>query len=89
MVSPSDPTPDVVWFVGELLPSEHPSGHTWQLLAVFDTETAARVACTTGNHFCAPLEMNRLLEGPVQEWPGMVFPNRGADSVDNENYMDS
>lgn len=77
MVSPGDPTPaDVLYFVGEHLLLEHPSGHTWQLCGVFSREACAKEACTTEDHFYAPLELDRFLPGDAVEWPELVYPLR-------------
>lgn len=44
------------------------------LIGVFDTEEAAREACTLPYHGYGPLRLNeRLPDGP-NEWPGFVYP---------------
>lgn len=85
-----------VWVVGRLHPAAENEAprlpdeplpeiqNPWDLLGVFQTEEAARAACTHPNDFYAPAPLNRMTERPVIE--GGKFPciPSEAEVIDGE-----
>jgi hypothetical protein len=66
----------MLWIVGELVPPEHASGHTWQFVGVFDEPQKAEAACTTPNHFYGAATLNERLEDVPKDWPDAIYPRQ-------------
>ncbi len=64
----------LLWVVGKY----NRESTNWAFYGVFDSEQAARDACTTTRHFYAPATLNQRAPDRDEHWPGLVYPFTGA-----------
>jgi len=50
-----------------------PEPRAWEFIGAFDIESDAVAACTTEDHWVAPVEMNKNCETGTS-WPGGYYP---------------
>lgn len=60
--------PVKLWIAGNL------ANEPWDVLGVFDTETAAIAACHSKTCFVGPIRLNEKLPDRVSTWPDIFFP---------------
>jgi len=48
--------------------------YTWLLIGIYDSEERAVKACTTGNHFVGPMNLNETLPDEEEDWNGAYYP---------------
>lgn len=61
-----------MYVVGQAFPDEGPKA--WELVGIFNDESAADAACLSVQHFVGPMQMNNAIHGPPIEWVGAYYP---------------
>ncbi len=62
-----------LWVVGEVKNPDM-GCDIWEFCGVFDTEKKAIAACTSGDHFIGPVDLNFLIPNPTEDWPNSYYP---------------